>query len=234
MRISFFFPVYNDEMTVRPMVEIGREVLGRLAEDYEIIIVDDCSPDKSSRIADETAAQDEKTRVVHHPENMGYGGALRSGFQSARFEWIFFTDGDMQYDVKELERFLPWTADYDMIVGCKVRRAEGFKRALYSRLFNLAVRILIGLPVRDANCAFKLIRREVIESVSVEYPYRESFYLIELMYKAIRLGYRIKEVPVSHYKRPYGESSCLSIRSAARHLFYVLRGFMYRISGRWN
>ena len=102
MRISFFFPAYKDEMTVRPLVEKAHKVLGELADDYEIISVHDKSPDRTGEVADEMAAENPRVRVIHHEVNRGYGQAIRTGFEKARYEWVFFTDGDMQFDVAEL------------------------------------------------------------------------------------------------------------------------------------
>jgi glycosyltransferase involved in cell wall biosynthesis len=234
MRISFFFPVYNDEMTVRPIVEMARGVLASGAEDFEIIVVDDASPDRSGAIADALQAEDPRVRAVHHPRNLGFGQALRTGFNAARFEWIAFTDGDMQYDVGELVRFLPHIAEADILVGYRENRADGSMRALFSRLFNFCLRRLIGLNLRDGDCGFKLIRKDVVDAVRVDYPYKESFYLIEMMRRAAGRGYRIREVPVTHHPRAHGVSQVMSLASVWRYAFYTLRGFICRLSGAWS
>jgi glycosyltransferase involved in cell wall biosynthesis len=234
MKISFFFPCYNDEMTVGPMVEKADSVLSRCADDYEIIIIDDASPDRTGAIADELVRSNPRVRVVHHPVNRGYGQALRSGFEKSKFEWVLFTDGDMQYDLAELDRFLPMVGEADLILGYKEKRADGMFRTICSRLFNSSIHIFVGLKVNDVDCGFKLIRRDIYEKIRVDYPYRESFYLIELMARAKKKGYRIREVPVTHHARPHGRSQLFSFGAAARYLFYTFRGSIQRLTGAWN
>src|SRR5271163_4236317 len=146
MRVSFFFPAYRDEHTVEPLARLADEVLSRIATEHEIIIVDDASPDRSGEIADRLAAENPRIRVVHHPKNRGYGQAVWSGLQASRFEWIGFTDGDMQYDVTELPRFVEQAkTGADMVLGYKTARAEGWKREVTSYLHNASIRTLLGL-----------------------------------------------------------------------------------------
>ena len=145
--ISAFFPAYNEEHNVAGMVERLRAVLPRVADEYEIIIVDDGSADRTGAIADELAAQDPHVRVVHHPANRGYGGALKSGFAASRNEYVFFTDGDGQFDVEEIERLLPFVPDYDIVVGYRMERAEGGLRQLNASAWNRLVRLLFRVPV---------------------------------------------------------------------------------------
>ncbi len=234
MKLSFFFPAYNDENTVRAMVEKTTGVLEKLVDEFEIIIIDDASPDASGKIADECAAADPRIRVIHHPRNMGYGFALRSGFDAARFEWVFFTDGDMQFDVTEIEQFIARSGEADILIGYKTRRADGFLRTLYGSLFNLTISHFIGLKVRDIDCGFKMIKKSVADDIDVQYPYAESFYIVEMLWRAIHRGYRLIELPVSHYPRQYGKSQLLSVPTALRYIFYTARAFFLRISGQWR
>ena len=236
MRISFFFPAYHDEGTVRPLALEADRVLSGLCDAHEIIIVDDASPDRSGAIADELAAENPRVRVIHHPTNRGYGQAVWSGLQAARYEWIAFTDGDMQYDVRELPRFVDeaeWGAD--AVVGYKTERAEGWQRAATSRLYNGAVGLLFGLGLRDVDCAFKLMRRSLFEDFEPSTAYTEAFLLVEALYRAKQDGARIVEIPVSHRERPHGESRCFTWQTARRLAWYTGRGFVLgRVLGQWR
>ncbi|MDY0000114.1 MAG: glycosyltransferase family 2 protein [Polyangia bacterium] len=236
MRISFFFPAYHDEGTIEPLVRLADEVLGEVATEHEIIVVDDCSPDRSGAIADRLAAENPRVRVIHHPRNKGYGQALWSGFQAARLDWVAFTDGDMQYDLHELPALIERAkAGADAVVGYKTQRAEGWRRSVLSRAYNLAVRSLLSLPLRDVDCAFKLLRRELVQGVTPSTEYTEAFLMVELLYRARQRGARVEEVPVSHRERPWGESRCFSFRTARRLTYYLLRGAVVgRALGRWR
>lgn len=236
MRISFFFPAYFDEGTVEPLVRLADAVLSEVATEHEIIVVDDGSPDRSGAIADALAAENPRVRVVHHPVNRGYGQALWSGFQAARYEWIAFTDGDMQYDIRELPMFVERAVNgADAVVGYKPHRAEGWRRALASLAYNTAVQRLLALPLRDVDCAFKLLRREFVQGIRPSTEYTEAFLVVELLYRARRRGARIQEVPVSHRERPWGQSHCFSFRTARRLAYYTVRGAVVgRLLGAWR
>lgn len=236
MRISFFFPAYHDEATVEPLARRLDAVLGELADDHEIIIVDDASPDRSGEIADALAAENPRVRVVHHPSNRGYGQAVWSGLTAARYEWVGFTDGDMQYDVRELPRFVARCEQgADVVVGYKTNRADGWRRELTSSVYNAAIRALLGLELSDIDCAFKLMRRETIDGYRPSTHYTEAFILVEALYKARKRGAHIVEVPVSHHPRLAGESQCFTWRTARRLAWNTARGAVYgRLLGAWQ
>ncbi len=236
MRISFFFPAYNDEATVEPLALALDEVLDLVADDHEIIIVDDGGPDHSGARAAALAARHPRVRVIHHPENRGYGQALWSGIQAARFEWIGFTDGDMQYDVQDLPRLVRAArAGADVIAGYKLTRAEGFKRAAASYIYNRVLGILFGLPLRDVDCAFKLMHRRVFDGFVPSTYYREAFLLVEAFYRARARGLVFVEVPVRHRERPHGDSQCFTWRTTGRLAYYTARGAVIgRLLGRWR
>lgn len=235
VRVSFFFPAYYDEGTVEPLALLADEVLGELVEEHEILIVDDASPDRSGEIADRLAAENPRVRVVHHPQNRGYGQALWSGFQNSRFEWVAFTDGDMQYDVRELASFVARAREgADAVVGYKTHRAEGWRREATSVVYNRVVRALFGLPIRDVDCAFKLLRRDLLEGYRLSTEYTEAFLMVEVLYRALGRGARIDELPVSHRLRPSGESQCFTWRTSRRLAWYALRGAVVgRLLGAW-
>ena len=166
--ISAFFPAYNDGGTIASMVMSAMLILEELTDDYEIIIIDDGSSDYTPQILDRLAADYEHVRVIHHEQNRGYGGALRTGFENATKDWIFYTDGDAQYDVRDLHKLYPLlTEGVDMAQGYKISRNDPWYRKIIGRLYHHAVKVAFGLKLRDVDCDFRLIRREVFDKVQL-------------------------------------------------------------------
>lgn len=235
MKISFFFPVYNDERTVEILAGKAEDALRKHCEDYEVIIVVDASPDKSGEIADDLAEKNKKIRVVHHPGNKGYAQAILTGIRESRFGWIFFTDGDMQFDPKELGELLKYTHEADIILGYRIKRADPWQRALFSFFYNKMANLLFGLNVYDVNCAFKLIKKDVLESMTIGFNHKEAFFFVEVFYKIKKMGYKMKQVPVHHYPRLYGRSQCFSAGMIVRYIFCILTAFVQcRIYKDWE
>ena len=203
--ISAFFPAYNDGGTIASMVLSAMLVLEDLTDDYEITVVDDGSSDQTPQILDRLAADYEHVRVIHHPKNRGYGGALRTGFASATKDYIFYTDGDAQYDVRDLRKLYPLLEEgIDMAQGYKISRNDPWYRKLIGRIYHNMVKIAFGLKLRDVDCDFRLIRRGVFDQVHLT---RDSGVIcVELMKKIQDYSFVIKEGPVSHYHRVYGKS----------------------------
>jgi glycosyltransferase involved in cell wall biosynthesis len=202
--LSYFFPAHNEEANLRGLVEEALATLPRLADVFEIVIVDDGSRDATPRIADELAAADPRVRVVHHPRNRGYGAALRSGFAASRYELLAFTDGDRQFQVIDLGRL---TARYleggaDVVVGFRIKRADPLVRTLYAKAYRLANRIFFGLRITDVDCACKLFRRGALAGINVESG--GAFFSAELLIKLRSVGRRVVEVGVPHYPRTAG------------------------------
>jgi glycosyltransferase involved in cell wall biosynthesis len=203
--LSYFFPAHNEAENLRGLVEEALATLPGLAEAFEIVIVDDGSRDETPRIADELArAHHPQVRAVHHPTNLGYGAALRSGFAAARHTNIAFTDGDRQFRVADLGRLIErlQTGGVDAVVGYRIRRADPLARTVYARLYRLANRIFFGLRVRDVDCACKLFTRASLEGVNVESG--GAFLSAELLVKLRARGRRLAEVGVPHYPRTAG------------------------------
>lgn len=205
-RLSYFFPAHNEEANVRGLVEEALETLPRLADAFEIIVVDDGSRDATGAIADElAAAHPDVVRAIHHPTNRGYGAALLSGFRAARHELVAFTDGDRQFRVEDVGRLTERLAapdGPDVVAGYRIRRADPPIRTLYARAYRLANRIFFGLRVRDVDCACKLFRREALEGLAVESG--GAFFSAELLIKLRARGRRLAEVGVPHYPRTAG------------------------------
>jgi glycosyltransferase involved in cell wall biosynthesis len=205
-RLSYFFPAHNEEANLDGLVEEALGELPRLAESFEIVIVDDGSRDGTPALADAlVAAHPDVVRVVHHPTNLGYGAALRSGFRAARHDLVAFTDGDRQFRVADLGRLIErlGVADQpDVVVGFRIRRADPPVRTIYARLYRLANLIFYGLRVRDVDCACKLFRREALRGVRVESG--GAFFSAELLVRLGRRSQRIVEVGVPHHPRTAG------------------------------
>jgi len=209
--LSVFFPAYNDSGTIASLVISVRKTAKQLTSDFEIIIVNDGSGDATPDIAEELARTYPEVRVVHHTKNRGYGGALRTGFETARKELIFYTDGDAQYNPEELEVLWPqMTAGVDLVNGYKISRSDPFHRILIGRIYHYTVKILFGLKVRDVDCDFRLMRRAIFDTVSLEN--NSGVICLEMMKKIQDAGFRIAEVPVHHYHRAFGKSQFFNFR----------------------
>ncbi len=202
--LSWFFPAHNEEANLRGLVGEALATLPTLAETFEVIIVDDGSRDGTARIADELAASDPRVRAVHHPVNLGYGAALRTGFASSRHDLIAFTDGDRQFRVADVGRLTARHADggADVVVGYRIKRADPLVRTLYATAYRLANRIFFGLRVTDVDCACKLVRREALRGINVESG--GAFFSAELLIKLRAAGRTVVEVGVPHYPRTAG------------------------------
>ncbi|MHB8458960.1 MAG: glycosyltransferase family 2 protein [Candidatus Limnocylindrales bacterium] len=205
-RLSYFFPAHNEEANLEGLVAEALETLPSIAREFEIVIVDDGSRDATSAIADRLAgAHPGIVRAIHHPANLGYGAALRSGFRTSRHELIAFTDGDRQFRVVDLGRLAARLVDADrpdVVVGFRLQRADPPIRALYARAYRLANRLFFGLRVRDVDCACKLFRREALGGLRVESG--GAFFSAELLIKLRADGRRVAEVGVPHHPRTAG------------------------------
>jgi len=203
--LSFFFPAHNEAENIEALVAEALAELPKLADEFEIIAVDDGSRDDTPRIADRLAASDAHVRVVHHELNLGYGAAVRSGLRAARYELVAFTDGDRQFRVADLGRLLDRMAksdNPDVVAGYRSKRADPFIRTAYAGAYRLALNIFYRLGVRDVDCAFKLFKREALEGIRLESG--GAFMSAELLIKLKQRGRRIVEVAVPHYPRTAG------------------------------
>jgi glycosyltransferase involved in cell wall biosynthesis len=220
--ISAFFPAYNDAGTIASMVVSTDRTIRSLparypciSDDYEIVVVNDGSPDHTGEILEELKGRYPRLRVVTHEQNRGYGGALRSGFASATRDLIFYTDGDAQYDPRELERLVAALSDdVDMVQGYKIERNDPIERKIIGRIYHHLVNVLFGLHMRDVDCDFRLIRRSVFDVVRLEK--NSGIICVELMTKFRQAGGRLTEVPVHHYHRAYGVSQFFNFRRIFR------------------
>ncbi len=220
--LSVFFPAYNDSGTIASMVIRAVKAASELTPDYEVIVVNDGSVDATAQIADELARTYSHVRVIHHEKNLGYGGALQTGFRSATKEFIFYTDGDAQYDPGEVAAlWARMTPDADLVNGYKISRSDPLHRIVIGRLYHHIVSRLFGLTVRDVDCDFRLMRRSIFERLSLEKT--SGVICLELMKKIQDAGFHIVEVPVHHYHRAFGRSQFFNFRRIVKTGVDVMR-----------
>jgi glycosyltransferase involved in cell wall biosynthesis len=213
--LSVFFPAYNDSGTIASLVISALKTAERLTPDFEVIVVNDGSADRTAEIAEELARTYPQVRVVHHQHNRGYGGALRSGFAAATRELVFYTDGDAQYDPAELAQLWEALDDrVDVVNSYKISRSDPLHRIVIGRMYHHTVKLLFGLRVRDVDCDFRLMRRAIFDRVALEK--NSGVICLEMMKKIQDAGFRIAEVPVHHYHRAYGRSQFFNFRRLAR------------------
>ena len=218
-RLTFFFPAYNEEENVAETVRRALDEVGPLVGgSIEVLVIDDGSTDRTGDIADELAAADERVRV-HHQPNRGYGGALRAGFEHARGELIAFSDGDLQFDLREMRLLLERLDDatrrpVDAVIGYRLKRRDPPHRLFIAKTYNAIVSAAFGLRVRDIDCAMKVFRREVFEGLRLDAE--SPFLSAELLIKLKARGERIAQLGVTHYPRAAGQNTGASFRKIVR------------------
>ncbi|TSC88472.1 MAG: Glycosyl transferase family protein [Microgenomates group bacterium Gr01-1014_5] len=203
--ISVFFPCYNDEKVIVTLVEKAINNLKKVASDWEVIVIDDASSDNSREVLTQAAKKYRELKLIFHPKNRGYGGALKSGFKTAKYDLVFYTDGDGQYDVNELPLLVSlMTRDVNFINGIKMERQDAQHRIFFGNLHKFFNRWLFWLPVYDVDCDFRLIRKSLLDKIKLNS--NSGSICIELVKKAQRAGAKFREVSVHHYERKYGQS----------------------------
>lgn len=224
LSLSVFFPCYNEEANVERTTRAALEACRRLTDDFEVIIVDDGSRDRTGEIADRLAAEHDKVQVLHNRPNLGYGGALQAGFHAAVKEWVFYTDGDGQFDFNEIEKLLPLIGQYDIVSAYRLNRQDPPLRRFNAWAWSTLVNIVFRMRVRDVDCAFKLYPRRLFEEIEM----RSMGALIdaEVLAKATRRGYSIGQIGVRHYPRTAGEQSGANIRVILRAFWELFK--LYR------
>jgi glycosyltransferase involved in cell wall biosynthesis len=220
--ISVFFPAYNDAGTIASMVVSARMAVRELTDDFEIVVVNDGSRDHTADVLTELESVIPELRVVQHEKNQGYGGALRTGFASAAKELVFYTDGDAQYDPREVKALVEVMDDgVDFVNGYKIGRSDPFHRVIIGRLYHWTVRIAFRLKLRDVDCDFRLFRKSIFDRVALNKS--SGVICVELMKKVQDAGYSIREVPVHHYHRAYGKSQFFNFPRVIRTLYDLSR-----------
>ncbi len=203
--LSVFFPCYNEQDNVEPLTRKTVGVLESLVRDWEIILVNDGSRDGTGAAIDRLAGQDPRIRAVHHAVNGGYGAALKTGFKSATRPLVFFTDGDGQFDVAEIDKLLERRGDGDIICGIRKHRQDKFIRKVNSACWAWLVKRVLRFRCADVDCAFKLFKREIFDRI--ELKSNGALISAEVLARANRLGYKIVSLPVTHLPRRAGSAT---------------------------
>jgi len=207
--ISVVLPAYNEEENITQAITITRQTLYKYFDKVEIIVVNDGSIDQTPRLVNEIISNSNDVRVIHHDRNRGYGAALKSGFLNAEYELIFFTDSDLQFDIGEIAHLLPLIKTYDIVSGYRGKRADSSLRLFNAWAWNRLVRALLGIKAKDIDCAFKLFRKEVLDTLSLTSD--GAMINTEILALAKKYNYSFQEVPVSHFPRARGEQSGANI-----------------------
>jgi glycosyltransferase involved in cell wall biosynthesis len=203
--LSIFFPAYNDAATIPSMVISAFLTVQRVTDDFEIIVVNDGSKDHTGEMLNELQRLYPQVRVITHPQNRGYGAALRTGLSSASKEWVFYTDGDAQYDPRELVKLVETLeSNIDVVNGYKIERSDPLHRIIIGRLYHHIVRIIFGFRLRDVDCDYRLMRRSIFDKVQLTST--SGTICLEMVKKMQDFRYKFSEVPVHHYHRAHGKS----------------------------
>jgi len=228
--LSIFFPCYNEEANVERVTRMAVEAGTKFAERFEVIIVNDGSRDRTGEIAERLAKELPGVRAVHNNPNLGYGGAVARGLRESRMAWIFFTDGDCQFDMMEMDRLIALLDRCDFAVGYRIKRADPFMRKVNAFCWGTLVRALFGIKVRDIDCAFKLLPKSLIDGIQLKS--RGALISTELLARATYRGLRIAEVGVTHLPRTAGQQTGANFRvilRAFRELFKLRRDILSEI-----
>ena len=204
-RLTLVFPAYNEAENLPTLLESAVQIGERLGGDFEIVIVNDGSRDRTADLLSTWSARDPRITSVHHEVNRGYGAALRTGLRQARGELVFFSDADLQFDLAEISKLLEHTEEVEIVVGYRAPRRDPWARRLIAWVWGSIVRVLFDLPIRDIDCAFKVFRREVLDAIPIESI--GAFVNTEILARAGAAGFRIKQIPVTHHPRRSGSQS---------------------------
>jgi glycosyltransferase involved in cell wall biosynthesis len=219
--LTVFFPFYNEEANIERVTRAAVETLERLGLDWEIILVDDGSRDRTNELADRLAAGNPRIHAIHHSPNRGYGGALQSGFRNATKEWIFYTDGDGQFDIDQIELLLPLAGRYDIVNGYRLNRQDSLVRRMNAFCWGTLVKYLLKFQARDVDSAFKLYRAEIFRHI--EMKSNGALIDAEILARANRAGYTIGHVGVRHLQRVAGQQTGAKITVILRAFDELLR-----------
>lgn len=221
--LSIFFPAYNDAPSLPSLVQTAFDVARQWAPDFEVIVINDGSRDATGAVLEQLQQQyGDRLRVITHPKNLGYGAALRSGFRAATKDLVFYTDGDGQYDVAELPKLLALLSPTTGFVnGYKLERNDPRHRIFLGKLYNRMAALLFGIRIRDIDCDYRLIRRQLIEEMSLEST--SGTICVELVRKLEMSGWGWAEVGVRHYPRTHGRSQFFRFRSLLTTAYQLAR-----------
>jgi glycosyltransferase involved in cell wall biosynthesis len=228
--ISLVMPAHNEAENIEPVVTEAAPALAAVSNDFEIIVVDDGSKDDTAGVTRRLMETEPHLRLVQHPVNKGFGAAVLTGFTSATKDWILYTDADRQFVLAELANLTPYTDKADLIAGYRAPRRDPFLRVLYGKGWSMLCTLFFGYTVRDVDCGFKLLRRQIIDQLADKIGSRGATFSIEWLVRAKRAGYRFVELPVTHRPRVAGSQSGarLSVITRAFRELFRLRLQLWR------
>lgn len=203
--LSIVFPSYNDAQVLPLLIKKADSIAEKVAHRYEIIVVNDASYDNTDDVLEQLKKKYPRLKTIHHKKNLGYGSTITSGFRQAKYEWVFYTDGDLQYDPAEIKVLVDKIGpSVDIINGYKLNREDSKIRKYLGLLYNFVLHRIYDLPIRDIDCDFRLIRKLILDRIKTSST--SAVFCLELVLKLKDAGARFKEVGIHHYMRPYGKS----------------------------
>ena len=220
-KLSLILPAHNEEPNIEAVVRQAVDVLPTLFSDYEVLVVDDGSHDRTGEIIDELAAENPHVRAIHHEKNKGYGGALTTGFRAASGDYMMFMDSDRQFDIADLRNLVPYIPSKDIVAGYRIKRNDPYYRFLIGTGFNQMVKLLFQVNLRDIDCGFKVFKADLLRSMDLTSP--GALINTEIHAKANVQGRTLAEVGVNHYPRSAGEQSGASVKVMARAIWETFR-----------
>jgi glycosyltransferase involved in cell wall biosynthesis len=221
--LSCFFPAYNEEPNIARLLDEVVATLPQFADQWEAVIVDDGSNDRTASIVRDYAALHPEIRLVQHKNNLGYGHALQTGLKESTGQAVFFTDADLQFHLSDIAELLPAFADADVVIGYRIKRRDPWHRLVVAGVYHTVLRTMFDLHARDIDCAFKLFDRQVVDTLVGELESRSAFISPELVIRAQIAGFRITEVGVTHYPRSAGKSGGASLKVISRTISEMRR-----------
>ncbi|MDP3888611.1 MAG: glycosyltransferase family 2 protein [bacterium] len=216
--LSVFFPAYNDAKSIGKLVNDAFWILPKITNNYEVIVVNDGSQDDTQKVLEKLAKKFNKLRIITHEKNKGYGGALINGFKNTRYDYIFYTDGDGQYDVKEIMKLVEkMDGGIDLVNGYKIQRSDPVVRIVVGNLYALWVRLLLGIRFADVDCDFRLIRKKIMKNITL--TRNSGAICAELLTKIQKASGVVASVPVNHYSRKFGNSQFFRPQRVIKTIF---------------
>jgi len=222
--LSVFFPVYNEEANLEILIKQAIRIIPQLATRYELLIINDGSTDDSLKIAKQLRNQYQQVKIFSHKNNKGYGEVLKTGIKHSQYEWIFWTDSDLQFDLAELSNFVKETNKYQAIIGYRLKRSEGFKRHLNTSIFKFYIDLLFRLHVKDIDCAFKLFKASTLKEL--ELISGSAFTSAEILYRLKKKKIKFKEIAVNHYPRLYGRATGAKLKVIFKACYEALTTYL--------
>ncbi len=210
-KLSVFFPAFNEEKNIIATVKKAEDVLKNLDLEYEILVIDDGSKDKTGEVAKDYAKEHKDVRVIHQ-QNGGYGAALQAGFYQSKYEWVTYTDADGQFDFSELHKFLDKKDEAEVILGFRIKRRDPFIRLVIAKGWSVLLFIFFGLKLKDVDCGFKMVSRKFLNTIPKLESKRGAMINVELVIKAQKFRFNIVQVGVNHYPRLFGKPTGASLK----------------------